>query len=302
MYKSLTVISVIICITTCSPDKHVNESPFEGKSPQESPLPFRPELTPEGMIIHGGSFSPDLNTYLYTLSDAGYNRFDTYIIKKEEGGWTEPEKAFFNSDFNEHGAKYSPDGKTIYFTSTRPTGIEGMPDTWHIWRTEKTADSWSAPVFVDIPNLRDKSVSHPAITASGRLYFHVSNPDYSEMTLYSAQQNGSGFREAQKLSVTQNSLACTPYISADGQTLIYAEISNQLNLVISKKNSEGNWSQPVLLNKEINTHGQGNPYLTSDGEYLFYTTGTAPTAGKTPDWQVNWVNLSLVLPKENKKE
>lgn len=299
MNKLISLLFIGVGMAACSPKKQVNQPSFSEKVPQEFPLPFKPELTPEGMIIHGGSFSPDLNTYLYTLSDAGYQKFDTYMIQKQGDQWSEPQKASFNSDSNEHGAKYSPDGKTVYFTSTRPTGIEDMPDTWHIWKTEKQGKTWSDPVFVDIPGLRDKSVSHPSITTSGVLYFHASNSDYSEMTLYSAQRNGTGFGEIQKLSITQNSLACTPYVSADGQTLIYAEISNELNLMISKKDEQGDWTRPVPFNKEINTHGQGNPYLTPDGQYLFYTTGTEPTARQSPDWQVNWVDLSLILSKEN---
>lgn len=273
--------------------------PFGESLPHDAPHPFKPELTPNGMIIHGGSFSPDLQTYLYTLSDAQYQRFDVWMIERADDTWSQPKKAFFNSEFNEHGARLSPDGKTLYFSSTRPTGIEGVAETWHIWKSEKGQNGWSEPTFVDIPNLRNKGMSHPSITASGALYFHSNNPDYSEMTLYTAQLKGDDFGEAKKLAITENSLACTPFVTADGQTLIYAAIGNRLDLMISIKTADGEWGKPVILDKRINTNGQGNPYLTPDGKHLFYTTGTEPEVGESPDWQVNRVNFSLTIAKEN---
>lgn len=298
MTKLLLLLLTFILMISCSPKKADHSSLLE-ESPKNLPLPFKPELIPEGKIIHSGSLSPDLTTYLYTLSDARYQRFDVYTIERTNDGWTRSKEAFFNSGFNEHGAKFSPDGNTIYFTSTRPTGIAGVADTWHIWKSEKQQNGWSKPTFVDIPNLRDKLVSHPSITESGTLYFHASNPDYSEMTIYSAQSTAGKFGDAQKLTITENNLACTPFVTADGQMLIYAAIGNQLDLMISRKTTEGDWSKPVPLDEQINTSGQGNPYLTSDDKYLFYTTGTEPKAGQNPDWQVNWVDLSMILATEN---
>ncbi|GAB5526964.1 MAG: hypothetical protein Roseis2KO_48360 [Roseivirga sp.] len=299
MNKLVLLLLTFLITLSCSSEKSSLRSLFPEKPPKDMPLPFKPELTPEGMIIHGGSFSPDLNTYLYTLSDARYERFDVYMIQRTGDKWSASKEAFFNSEFSEHGAKFSPDGNTLYFTSTRPTGIVGVADTWHIWKSKKQSDGWSTPVFVDIPNLRQKLVSHPSITASGNLFFHASNPDYSEMTLYVAESTTGKFGEARKLAITENSMACTPFVTADGQTLVYAAIGNELDLMISKRTAAGDWGEPMALDETINTHAQGNPYLTPDGKYLFYTTGTEPEAGQKPDWQVNRVDLSLILSKEN---
>ncbi len=299
MNKLPLLLLSFVLLVNCSPKKSADYAGLLEEAPKNIPLPFKPELMPEGVIIHSGSFSPDLKTYFYTLSDARYERFDVYMIVRTDDQWTAPEEAFFNTGFNEHGAKFSPDGNTIYFTSTRPSGVKGVADTWHLWKSEKKQNGWSKPTFVDIPNLRDKLVSHPTITESGKLYFHASNLDYSEMTLYSAQSTSGGFGEAHKLAITENSLACTPFVTADGQLLIYAAIGSQLDLMISKKTTNGDWSKPVRLGKETNTHGQGNPYLTPDGKYLFYTTGTEPETDQNPDWQVNWVDLSVALAKEN---
>lgn len=294
--KALFIIITISLAASCKSKRSEDvANPLGENLPGQFSIPFKPELTSDGMIMHGGSFSPGLKTYLYTVSDAQYARFDVLTIERVGNQWSEPENAFFNSEFSEHGAKFSPDGKTLYFSSTRPTGIAGIPDTWHIWKSERQNGGWSEPEFIDIPNLRDKLVSHPSITRSGTLYFHVSNLDYSEMTLYVSQWSDGKFGEARKLNITENSLACTPFVSADGQTLIYAAIGNQLDLMISHKTAEGEWGKPVSPDKSINTNGQGNPYLTPDGKYLFYTTGTEVQAGQNPDWQIKWVSTKLLL-------
>ena len=76
---------------------------------------------------------------------------------------------------------FSPDGNSIYFSSTKPTNVDDVLETWHIWKSDKINGKWREPTFEDIPNLRDKLTSHTVITNSETLYFHSSNLDYSEM-------------------------------------------------------------------------------------------------------------------------
>ena len=66
---------------------------------------------------------------------------------------------------------------------------------------------------------------------------------------------------------------CTPFVSPNEDYLIFATIGEQLDLYISYKDTSGNWSNPKRLNDTINNLSQGNPYVTTDGKYLFYTVG-----------------------------
>ena len=99
--------------------------------PSDIPVDFPLGDIPDGMIIHRGIFSPDFKEYYYTLSDIKFNQFDIYITRLEEGNWTTPEKAAFNSSFSDHGMIFSPEGGTIYFSSTRPTKKEGVADVYN---------------------------------------------------------------------------------------------------------------------------------------------------------------------------
>ncbi|NER18927.1 TolB-like translocation protein [Spongiivirga citrea] len=268
-----------------------------GIVPVDSPIDFKESLTPKDKLIHKGIFSPDLEAYYYTLSDTKFEQFDIYTIKKLNGSWTKPQKAFFNSQYNEHGMSFSPDGNSIYFSSTRPTNIEGITETWHIWKSNKVNGEWKEPTFVDIPNLRKKLVSHPTITNSGTLYFHMSNLDYSEMDIYHSKQVNGMFQDAEKSSIWMNSQTgkCTPYVSPQEDYLIFASIGKQLDLMVSYNDGNGGWINTKKLNNKINNTGQGNPYVTNDNKFLFYTTGEY----SKDNWSVKWVDIESEL-KNNK--
>ncbi len=262
--------------------------------PNNIPIDFMQQLVPEHQLIHKGIFSPNLDAYYYTISDQNFAQFNVYVIKKHNGKWSEPQNAFFNSKYNEHGMSFSPDGNSLYFSSTRPVPIAGIPQTWHIWKSDNVNGKWSKPIFVDIPNLRNKLVSHPTITNAGTLYFHVSNLDYSEMDIYHATFIDGKYSTAEKTSISGSSKAgnCTPYVSPKEDYLIFAAIGNQLELMISFNDGNGGWKNTKKLDDKINTNGQGNPYVTPNNKFLFYTTGNSQTK-----WSVKWVAIEAELKK-----
>ena len=254
-------------------------------APTDTPLSFNPFNT-ANVLMHAGSFSHDLKNYYLTISDPNFEQFDIYTTQFQDGKWKGTEKAFFNSDYNDHGAKFSPEGRALYFASTRPTGVPGIADTWHLWRSELKDNQWSDPEFLNIPGLENKLASHPSISKQGTLFFHVSNPDYSEMSIYSAMQKDGQFIDPKPFPplVGVDYMSCTPFVAPDESYLLFARIGTSLDLMISRKGENGKWSNPVPLNEKVNQQGQGNPYVTPDGKYLFYTTGSG-----NEGWKVNWI-------------
>jgi len=261
--------------------------------PGDIPIEFRSFDIPNGRLIHKGTFSPVLDEYYFTVSDRQFERFDVYVQKKENGSWSEPEQANFNSNYSDHGMSFSPDGNTLYFSSTRPTNVDGISETWHIWKSIKVDGKWSEPVFVNIPNVENKLVSHPSVSNSGTMYFHASNLDYSEMDIYFSKQVGGIFGSAQKASIEIGSPIgkCTPYISPSEDYLIFATVGEELNLMVTYKNDLGQWTNTKKLNERINDRGQGNPYVTPDDKFLFFTAVDTSSGA----WKVMWVNIETEL-------
>lgn len=264
--------------------------------PENTPISFSPVGQLEGVITHQGVFAPNLETYYFAVSDPGFAQFNVMEISKQGSRWSEPRAATFNSTFNEHGLSFSADGQTLFFSSTRPVPDKTIPDTWHIWKVTEEGGKWGEPIPVDIPNLRQKLVSHPSIAADGTLYFHSSNLDYSEMGIYVVEPSEEGgYLPAQKLQVegVGNQQICTPYIDPAERFILFALVGEQLELVVSRRTASGKWGELQNLPAIINTGGQGNPQITPDGEFLFYAVGDYQKG----EGQIKWVSLASAFER-----
>lgn len=285
------ILLFVFFLISCNVNAQLNDY-FADVLPGNIPIPFNPELVPNGMLIHSGIFSPDIEEYYITISDKNFQRFDVKVSRKENGKWSQPEDAFFNTVFNEHGTSFTPDGKYIYFSSTRPVYIGGVSNTWHIWRSEKNNNEWTDPIFIDIPNLRKKLVSHPSLTNDGTMYFHSGNTNYSDLNIYYSKQMDGIFQDAVKLprEINFRTQQNTPFISPDESFILFESTPN---LYISYYDSNGSWSIAEPLNEKINKNGKGNPYISPDNNYLFYVAGMQPSPDE--NWSVYWVSTNEIF-------
>lgn len=297
--QGLLVLLVLhLWLVGCQPKNNASNNTMldlTSETPGNSPVEFLPDLVAKDQLIHRGVLSPDLKEYYFTVSDTQYRQFDVKMVQKTSQGWSSPKNAFFNSAYNEHGMSFSSDGRYLYFSSTRPVNTVDVADTWHIWRSQKQGNTWSSPAFVDIPNLRNKLLSHPSISDRGTLYFHVSNLDYSHMAIYTAQQVNNRFEAATKVPLTVDSPTngfCTPYVSPDGTYLLFAAIrEHHLDLMRSRYNKQNGWGVAQKLKANIHHKGQGNPYVSPDGKFLFFAAENDPVKPSQGRWAIKWVQV-----------
>ena len=294
--KASIAALLLVCSSGCLNVRPPSDPFVDGPGPGDHPVAFRPALVPEGMLLHGGSFSPDQREFMYTLSDKEFRHFDVKRIRWNGSSWSAPEDAFFNSAANEHGTSYSPDGKTLFFSSTRAVDRPGAARNWQLWKCEKDGDLWSDPVHVDIPNLRNRLVSHASVAADGTLYFHAGEPDYSRLDIYSASPDGHRYADAVKLPSQVNRAAqqCTPFIDPARRFLIYESPNG---LAISFRNQRGDWSQAVPLGEASPTPGRGNPHVSPDGRFLFFAAGDDPESNPQATWLLYWVHADQLIAR-----
>ena len=291
--KNPLLICVLSVMLGCTNRPNEMETLFlVERVPEGLPMHYAPTDIQPGYIIHRGIFSNDLSEFYFTISDTSFSNFTVQVTSKIQGKWTKPKEAFFNSKYDDHGMSFSPDGNTLVFSSTRPTPSDKVPQTWHIWRSEQDEEGWSTPVYVEIPNLRSKLISHPTLGPNGTIYFQASNLDYSELSIYYSRLSNGKYQDAEKIPFDLNAYGyCTPYLSADGNHLVFAAVNEHLDLYICDKLKNDQWSTPRKLSDEINRHGQGNPYLTPGGDFLFY----AIEDKKTGQWRINWISTASFL-------
>lgn len=286
--KLLRIVSILVLIVGCTSTTKHEQSVLSDSIQNAGSIPFNPQLAPDDLIIHRGILSNDLSEYYFTVSDTTFTNFEILVSKKIGDKWIEPEKAFFNSIYDDHGMSFSPDGNSLVFSSTRPVEGGDVPATWHLWKCEKTKSGWTDPEYIEIPNLKSKLLSHPTLSPDGTLYFHTSNLDYSDMVIYYSAIESGKYQDAKQLDFRGLSSVgyCTPYVSADGKWLIFATIGESLELHISESTGDSTWSNPKKLPHSINQNGQGNPYLSPDSKYLFY----ARESGSQKSWEISRVS------------
>ncbi len=106
----------------------------------------------------------------------GTKRSDIFFsTKNEKGEWQRPEpaKGELNTDADEGAICFSPDGQTMYLTVARrqpnaDTSVE-------IYTSQRAEASWSTPQKFTITNDTLSAYGHPAVDASGRYLYFVSD-------------------------------------------------------------------------------------------------------------------------------
>ena len=223
------------------------------------------------------------------------------------GKWTQPEVVPFSGRYLDFPPKISPDGKTMYFSSSRPApGKAGH--ALRIWSVPRTAAGWGEPALLPAPvNAPDDAWNwSPSVTRDGTLYF-TSNRDGGSSHIYRSRFVNGAYTDSEKLGPEINSEfnESDPYISPDEKILIFAAAGSGLgekdraetlkgggvlyaraDFYISVGNQDGHWSQAKHLEHGINsTADESAPSITPDGKYLFFSSErsfpsfTVPTTG-----------------------
>ncbi len=120
--------------------------------------------------------SPDGKYLLYTLCDAdfGMGSCDLYWSKKMGNKWSRPRNfgAPVNTSAWESQPSMAPDGKTVYFVSSRPGGFGGMD----LWKTSMTAEgNFSVPENLGPTINTPGDDAAPFIHSDGRTLYFASN-------------------------------------------------------------------------------------------------------------------------------
>jgi Tol biopolymer transport system component len=265
----------------------------------------QPRLFAEGIVSteddeSGGTFSPNGSEFYFVKLNP-YTTFPRMglvcVSRYRHGHWTQPEVVPFSGRDLDFPPKLSPDGKTMYFSSSRAASGTAAR-VLRIWSVERTADGWGEPRVLPAPVNSDHSWNWaPSVTRDGTLYF-ASNRGGRTSHIYRSRLVSGSYVEPEKLGPEVNSEfnEADPYISPDETTLIFSSSGADLagtsdrpetlkgggvlyaraDLYVST-NRNGKWSSARHLGHGINSVAdEASPSLTPDGRYLFFTSERSP--------------------------
>jgi Tol biopolymer transport system component len=218
------------------------------------------------------SFKPDGNTVFFAQ---GTLYMTVCFSKRVNGEWIKPKVASFSGRWGDWDPFLSPDGKRLFFVSSRP--LEGVsPDKLkkrtHLWYVDQVAeDQWSAPHFLDAPfNLDSADNYGPTVSSAGTLFFCSEGRDgHPGMNGYSAKWLGDHYDTPKLLTINGEKEVMDPFIAPDESYIIFAS-GNDLYISFHQGNA---WSASQNLGPQVN-NGDSNydPTVSPDGKMLYYTS------------------------------
>jgi len=267
----------------------------------------QPRLFAEGAISTpgdeaGGVFSRDGNDFYFALLNptTTFPRIGLLCVSHwRDGRWTTPEVLPFSGKHLDLTPRLSPDGKTMFFTSSRPAP-NSQTSVLRIWKVDRSATGWSEPrplpPPVNSPDNRWNSAA--SVTADGTIYFTSDREEPGRSQIYRSRVAGGVYEEPEKLGPEINSEFSDydPFVSADESLLFFASAGPGLppqgsrpgnlfgggfyygrgDLYVSRR-VNGKWLKARHLEHGVNsTAEEGAPALTPDGRHLVFMSERSP--------------------------
>ena len=292
--KSSYIISILaaVLLATCQTISQSALDYFGMTPPGGDPEIFAPGvISLPGRWEGNAVLAPDGNAFYFNVFEDG--RKSIYYAKRNNGQWNTPEPLSILGEENNWEPFVTPDGKTLYFVSSRPPGSE----EWNgrIWRSDMKGGQWTAPGLVAFGHDTDGGYWFPNEQKSGNFYFGGNFTDVGNLG------KGDGYMYSAATKETVNITAINteheewdPYTDPDENYILWASDRpggfGGTDLYISFKTQSGDWGEAINLGPKINTADyEVAARLSPDGRYMFFDR---PKAG-TQD--IYWVSMDEIL-------
>ena len=212
------------------------------------------------------------------------------------GAWTEPEHLArdINSEFSETAPTLSKDGRSLYFSSTRPCFTGDAVLDLNLWVAHRDDDDapWGAPMCLSI-NVDGFEDSAAAFSRDGHWMFFVSNRPGSvaagrdiwvSWRRHVHDDNGWAEPVHGGTAINSNAADAGPsYLEGDGsdfpQLFFTSSRAGTFDIWVSDVIGGGQFGAPRLVD-ELNTANlvEARPFVRHDGLELFFFRGVGGSA------------------------
>lgn len=241
------------------------------------PVPFNPMNLGDSINSQYPEYSPALTTDEQTLiftrkiprmeshgPSADHFHEDFFISNNNDGAWSPAHNLGppINTAGNEGAQSISADGRHLFFTAcNRPDGM-GSCDIYYAYRTGR---EWTFPTNLG-PGVNSGAWdSQPSISPDGKTLFFSSarNGSIGKMDIWYTTLDAEGQWSAPRNLgpvINTEGREMSPFIHHDNETLFFASDGHPgmggLDIFYSRRDSLGEWSEPVNLGYPINSYGE----------------------------------------------
>ncbi|MGH9315583.1 MAG: TolB family protein [Thermoanaerobaculia bacterium] len=227
------------------------------------------------------AFDPRTADLYFVRSSAEFRGWKILVSQCTASGWSEPKPPAFAGDGVEADPFFTPDGRSLYFISSR--SANGVPrkdlDIFRVDRDQKGA--WGTPVRLPETVNSAGAEWFPRPSADGWLYFGSDRPGgHGKTDIWRAREKPSGGWTVENLGPSINTAGdeYEPLPSPDGSRLV---VMADGALYESRKTREG-WSPRVKLGPEVNAGEMqiGAVFSPSGKTMLFSRDTKGPDSGE----------------------
>jgi hypothetical protein len=281
------------------------DEPYLGQDPPGVTAEvFAPELFGADEWVGCSGFLNDGTVFVFSsMKDGSDWRFKpTYVMELVDGRWTDPEVAPF-SGYMPYNFTVGPAGTTLYFTTLKSPdrSTSMLLEQANIWAVTLADNGWTEPVMLGASiNTEKYYENYPTVAADGTIYYMSRREDSVGKTdIYRSKNRDGRYADAENLGPPVNTVESDqdPFIAPDGSYLIVCLTGREdsfggYDLYVSFPEADGSWSEPVNLGEGVNTTAsEFRPYVTADGNYLFFTSRD-PSSGNVG--RIFWVSSRVI--------
>jgi hypothetical protein len=266
------LISIVVTLIACQDKSSLF---YPEPLPSTELIKFLPGVVSTDSFEFNSLFGPDGKTFYFAKDEI----HDIYEISYDGSEWSAPvSTSFSEKEFKECDPAFSPDGKKLFYISTKKKAPSDSIDDFDIWYVERDGDAWSQPRNLEAVN-SDSSEFYVSISDNGNLYFASNRAGgFGSHDIYVSKFVNGAYTKPENLgeAVNGSHRDHDAFITRDEGVLIFTSSGREGGLgkgdlyysVKSKK--DGNWSRAKNLGTLFNTSDYDYcPYITPDGKYFF---------------------------------
>jgi len=261
--------------------------PFHGVTGAPAQVhPWTPAGVSSELFESHAAFDPHTGDLYFVRSSKSFSGWRILTSHCDGKAWSTPAPAPFAASGTEADPWFTPDGKSVYFISTRATGSQKSKDL-DIWRADRAEDGhWQTAVRLPAPVNSDEAEWFSRLAPDGWLYFGSNRPGgFGKNDIWRARENSPGQWVVENAGPAINTAGneYEPLPSPDGKRLI---LMADGGLYESRMTPKG-WSPRVKLGPEVNVNGSeiGALFSPSGNSLMFARDTGEPKSGEFFVWQ-----------------
>lgn len=251
----------------------------------------QPELVGRGTISTASpefaiAFTPDGAEAYFTRTSAGRDTMVIMVSRRTADGWSAARAAPFSGRYVDVDPFITPDGRRLYFSSTRPRrGQQGT--SFNTWYVERQGAEWGEPIDPGAPLNSDSTDIFVSLSSAGELA--LSSTRSGANRVYLARPTDGGWAEPTPVTFGATPGGGNPLLHPSGRAMVIVRAGpdDRADLFVSCRERNGSWGEPSRLPLVNSRWAEFAPGFDPGARFLYFTSerpgvSPAPADGGRP--------------------